>query len=449
MGRTAHAVIGANYGDEGKGLMTDYHAAPAGPNGIVVRFNGGAQAGHTVTTPAGLRHVFSHFGSGTLGGASTYLARRFVCHPLMFFKERDALEAAGVEVPPVFVDGRAPVSTLYDILINQAVERRRGGHRHGSCGMGFGETVERNLDPAFALTVADLQQGAGWLLHRLGAIRDRYVQARLRALGIAALDAQDAEWLASDAALQRFVHAAMRFKRTTRPAPPTLLADYAQVVFEGAQGLLLDQARGAFPYVTRSHTGMRNALEVAQEAGIEVLDVTYATRAYLTRHGAGPLAGELPARPYAGIEDRTNVPNEFQGTLRFAHLDLDVIERTVRADFADALDYPGIAASLNLAVSCLDQVGDTVTHVEDGALKTTTPVELATHLGRRLGARVVYTAWGPSRETVRVLALDQRCADQRWPDLRRRTTAIRPPSVRKVSAMPGSGTCSDSSCWDA
>jgi len=406
MRRTAHAVIGANYGDEGKGLMTDYHVAPAGRAGIVVRCNGGAQAGHTVATPNGRRHVFSHVGSGTLAGAATFLARRFVCHPTLFFKEADALAAAGVAPPPVFVDDRAPVSTLYDILVNQLAERHRGAGRHGSCGMGFGETVERNLDPEFALTVADLQHGAGFLLHRLAAIRDGWVPRRLAALGMPAPDAEAAERLSSDIALQRFVHDALQFRRAVRTARPDVLADYERVVFEGAQGLLLDQARGAFPYVTRSHTGIRNALDVAAEAGIDRLDVTYVTRAYLTRHGAGPLAGELPRQPYAGIEDRTNVPNEFQGTLRFAHLDLDAVEGAVRTDFADTLAWPGIAATLNVAVSCLDQVGQAVTYVEGRMLKTAAPEALAGRLAARLGAGTLYTAWGPTRETVRCRSLE-------------------------------------------
>lgn len=400
--RTAKAVIGANYGDEGKGLMTDYHVAPAGRDGIVVRFNGGAQAGHTVTTPAGMRHVFSHLGSGALAGAATFLSRHFVCHPALFFKEAAMLEAAGLPaLPRVFVDDRAPVSTLYDILINQIAERHRGKRRHGSCGMGIGETIERNLDPEFALRVADLRQGAGYLLHRLAAIRDGYVPARLARLGIPSLDAEAAEWLASDSAMQGFAHAAMQFCRATHAATPSVLADFAQVVFEGAQGLLLDQDRGAFPYVTRSHTGIRNALEVAAEAGIGALDVTYVSRVYLTRHGAGPLSNELPDKPYAGIEDPTNVPNEFQGTLRFAHLDLDLLERTIRADFADALLCPGVATTLNLALTCLDQVGLAVSYFENGERKTAAPGALADRLARRLGAGVLYTAWGPARDTVK------------------------------------------------
>ena len=397
MRHTAKAVIGASYGDEGKGLMTDYHVAPAGEDGIVVRFNGGAQAGHTVVTPEGRRHVFSHVGSGALAGAATFLSRHVVCNPLLFLKE-----AANLPAPPqVFVDERAPVSTLYDILINQVAERHRGDGRHGSCGMGIGETIERNLDPDFALTMADLRQGAGYLLHRLGAIRRDYVPRRLASLGIPALGSQDAAWLASDSALQHYAHAAMQFCRATQAAQPGLLADFGSVVFEGAQGLLLDQERGAFPYVTRSHTGIRNALEVAGEAGIGTLDITYVTRAYLTRHGAGPLAGELPGKPYAGIEDPTNVPNEFQGALRFAHLDLDLLVQTIRADFADALACPVVRATLNLTVSCLDQVGPALSYVEDGQLQSATPGALAAHLARRLDAGVLYTAWGPSRASVK------------------------------------------------
>jgi adenylosuccinate synthase len=401
MRRTAKAVIGANYGDEGKGLMTDYHVAPAGPEGIVVRFNGGAQAGHTVTTPEGVRHVFSHIGSGALAGAATFLSRHVVCHPVLFFKEAAALAAAGLAAAPrIFVDERAPVSTLYDILINQILERHRGTNRHGSCGMGIGETIERNLDADFALTVADLRQGAAYLLRRLAAIRKTYVPKRLAELGIPALDAEAAGWLASDTAMQHYVHAAMQFCRATQPARPAMLADWRQVVFEGAQGLLLDQDRGAFPYVTRSHTGIRNALDVAAEAGIDALDVTYVSRAYLTRHGAGPLANELPAKPYPGIRDDTNIPNEFQGSLRFAHLDLDLLAHTIRTDFGDAGAWPGIAVRLDLAVSCLDQVGPAVCYYENGQLEAAAPATLAIHLADRLRAARSYTAWGPTRNTV-------------------------------------------------
>ena len=78
--KQASVVIGANFGDEGKGLMTDFLSEP---EGVVVRFNGGAQAGHTVTEPGGTRHVFHHYGAGAFKGASTFLSRHFVSNPLL------------------------------------------------------------------------------------------------------------------------------------------------------------------------------------------------------------------------------------------------------------------------------------------------------------------------------------------------------------------------------
>src|ERR1041384_2446319 len=82
-----YAVIGANWGDEGKGLITDYLAAKEPDSSLVIRFNGGANAGHTVVTPAGLRHVFGHYGSGTLAGARTFLSRHFICNPILCNRE--------------------------------------------------------------------------------------------------------------------------------------------------------------------------------------------------------------------------------------------------------------------------------------------------------------------------------------------------------------------------
>src|SRR6266850_5209509 len=91
----ARVVIGANFGDEGKGLITDYLCSKGA--GIVIRFNGGANAGHTVVTPEGERHVFRHVGSGTFLGVPTFLSQFFVCNPIAFFKERAELLAMGCD----------------------------------------------------------------------------------------------------------------------------------------------------------------------------------------------------------------------------------------------------------------------------------------------------------------------------------------------------------------
>ena len=353
--KTAQVVIGAQFGDEGKGRLTGHHAARMGGDGIVARFNGGAQAGHTVVAPDGRRHVFSHIGSGALAGAATYLSRFFVANPILFLKESDTLATLGVK-PTVYVDPASPVTTPYDMMINQIVERERGDGRHGSCGIGFGETLERKLDVRFALTVADLADRSG-LASRLDAIRREYAQARLARLGFTHTFEANADLFRSDAILEQYVEDAGRFLDATITADAPTAIRNRPLVFEGAQGLLLDQDRGCFPHVTRSNTGLRNVLVLADELGLERLDVTYATRAYLTRHGAGPLPRELPEPPYPGIVDETNRPNEYQGALRFAWLDLDLLGRAIRMDLSDATAHPALAVGAGLAITCLDQLG--------------------------------------------------------------------------------------------
>jgi len=356
MDRTAQVVIGAQFGDEGKGRITDAHVTAGGAR-LVVRFNGGAQAGHTVVTPEGRRHVFGHVGSGALAGVPTYLSRFFVCNPLLFLREQAALAGLGTQ-PVVMVDARSPVTTPYDMLINQWLEQARGAARHGSCGVGFGETLERQRSH-HALTVADLADAAT-LTQRLDALRRDYLPARLARLGCAALLAEPdkAALLQADTLLERFVTDARRFLDSVSVMPLSVAARGRHLLFEGAQGLLLDQTRGFFPHVTRSHTGLRNVLMLAFELGLKRLEVDYVSRVYLTRHGAGPLPGELPGPPYAGISDPTNQPNPYQGSLRFAWLDLDLLGRAIAADCGDAGAVPQLTLRTRLALSCLDQVED-------------------------------------------------------------------------------------------
>jgi adenylosuccinate synthase len=88
--KNAYVVIGANYGDEGKGQVV-HKLAKQNTNVTVVRYSGGAQAGHTVTTDDGKRHVFSHIGAGTFAGAKTWLSDEFIVNPVMFLKEHQLL----------------------------------------------------------------------------------------------------------------------------------------------------------------------------------------------------------------------------------------------------------------------------------------------------------------------------------------------------------------------
>ena len=397
---TARAVIGAQFGDEGKGRVTDYYAAEVGRDGIVIRFNGGAQAGHTVVTPDGSRHVFSHVGSGALVGAATFLSRFFVSNPILFLKEMESLAAKGV-APTIYVDPQSPVTTPYDMMINQIVERERGGSRHGSCGVGFGETIERNLTPAYALTVADLADRSA-LAAKLDRIRRDHAPARLARLGFADAFARNADLFRLDAILEHYVEDARRFIDAIAVADARTATRGQHLLFEGAQGLLLDQDRGFFPHVTRSNTGLRNVLELAKELELERLEVTYATRAYSTRHGAGPMPHELPEKPYPGVVDATNIPNAYQGTLRFGWLDLDTLRSAIAEDLADANRLPGLTVDARLAITCLDQVGDDKVTYYSGGLQRQASIEaFVAAVSRAVGIDDVLLGFGADREPIK------------------------------------------------
>ena len=131
---------------------------------------------------------------------------------------------------------------------------------------------------------------------------------------------------------------------------PLGIAQCKDPVFEGAQGLLLDQGnKEFFPHVTHSHTGMHNVRILCAQAGITDIDVHYVSRTYPTRHGAGPLPGEDSALSY---EDETNHPTRYQGELRFAALDSKLHERCGRD--CGAVDYKLV---LTHADQCAPNIG--------------------------------------------------------------------------------------------
>lgn len=312
----ARVVIGASYGDEGKGLVVDYLCNQGA--GVVVRFNGGAQAGHTVVTPDGLRHVFHHIGSGTFAGVPTYLSRFFMVNPLMYFKELDELKTQLTEPPLVFVDPMCNVTTFVDMIINQRKEDARGINRHGSVGLGVHETVQRSQVPRLQITMGDL-----W--NRLPSIRDKLAES----CGKWAQYRTKSRIENADNMIEAFMAGCEKFAATVHPAS---ISDCAKLdpVFEGAQGLLLDQDnKVSWPHVTHSKTGLHNAKLLCDQIGITDITAYYVSRTYLTRHGAGPMPDEDASMQY---EDNTNLMHPYQGGLRFGRLDYDNLHSRTSMD---------------------------------------------------------------------------------------------------------------------
>lgn len=310
----ARAVIGANFGDEGKGLLVDYLCALQGA-GMVVRFNGGAQSGHTVVTPEGKRHEFRHIGAGTFVGVPTFLSQFFICNPIAFFEETDKLFKLGISPPMVYGHPNCLITTFADMIINQRKEDARGDKRHGSVGRGIHETMQRSSLPELKITLSDLWNAVD-LRERLTEMCGKYATFRT---------GKPIE--KPDAMIEGFVEQCTRFAACVHPLG---IAQCPDPVFEGGQGLLLSQDNKEFgPHLTHSYTGMRNVRILCAQAKITDIDVYYVSRTYLTRHGAGRLPNEDASMRY---EDDTNVDHPYQGRLRFAPLDMGYLHDRCRAD---------------------------------------------------------------------------------------------------------------------
>ncbi|MFI6782494.1 adenylosuccinate synthetase [Micromonospora sp. NPDC050276] len=303
------AVVDLGYGDAGKGTVVDWLCATR-PVHTVVRFNGGAQAAHNVVLRDGRQHTFAQFGAGTFHpGVGTHLSRHVVVDPLALAAEADHLATVGVPdaLDRLTVDGDALLATPYHRAANRAREIARGADRHGSCGLGVGEAVAYGLaHPDDAPRVADCHHPA-LLRRRLGTLRDRLTAE------LGPLDAPPVE---------DCLPAFTGFAERVAIVDGSWLAGALRTgtcVFEGAQGVLLDEWHGFHPYTTWSTTTFANVDGLLAEAGRsgEVTRIGV-LRLVTTRHGPGPLVTEDPALPLA---DPHNPTNPWQGRFRFGHFD--------------------------------------------------------------------------------------------------------------------------------
>lgn len=390
-------VIGAAFGDEGKGLMTHYLASRYGGDAIVVRFNGGAQAGHTVVTNNNQRHVFSHVGSGTFAGAATFLSRYFVCNPILFLEEIDQLHQLGLR-PTICIDPCSLITTPYDMMINQIAEEYRNHLKHGSCGVGFSETIERNLFEKYSFAVGDLNDNAK-IVDTLHLIRKEWMPKRLNCLGINSISPQWQEYIESDDIFYLFLDQISSFAKLITISSINLLNSSHKIIFEGAQGLMLDQDYGWFPHVTRSHTGLKNIISLLEYKQNIHLNVIYVTRSYLTRHGAGPLPHELPRLPYDNVVDNTNVTNDHQGPLRYAWFNLPLVKQFIQTDIDSA--HNAIHLNPQLAVTCLDQTDEQITYIDSDEINKVSQAAFLSKLAKEMNVSKLLCNFSPTIETIK------------------------------------------------
>jgi adenylosuccinate synthase len=278
------AVVGAQWGDEGKGKIVDWLSERAD---VVVRFQGGHNAGHTLVI-GNVEHKMSLLPSGVVRpGKLSIIGNGVVVDPWALLDEIEAMRAKGLEITPdslKLADNAALILPSHGAL-DRAREERRGAGRIGTTGRGIGPAYEDKVGRR-ALRVCDLADPPALeerldqlLLHHNALLRGLDKPEIDRDALIAALNAVAPRLLPFAAPVWRVLDEARRRGR--------------RILFEGAQGALLDVDHGTYPYVTSSNT---LAGQAAAGSGIAPGAVGYVlgiTKAYTTRVGSGPFPTEL------------------------------------------------------------------------------------------------------------------------------------------------------------
>jgi len=325
----AWVVVDLFLGDSGKGATVDFLAEQEDAD-LVVRFNGGAQAGHNVVV-GGVHHTFAQWGCGTLRGVPTVLGPEFIVHPTALLIEGQHLARAGVADPFTLlrIDPNALVVTPFQVAAGRLRELSRA-RPHGTCGVGIGEAQGDALKHDDTVRVRDLFQP-----HRLRRLLRRQ-QERKRLDDFHASDPRalsELQFLNATDAVQRIVHGFHAATERLQVADARELIKHSRCpIFEGAQGVLLDQDHGLHPHTTWSDCTAGGAHRLLGERPSTTLGVL---RAYATRHGAGPLPTHDP--DWDTLAEPHNDDDGWQGRFRRGPLDLPLLQYAARACPVDGL----------------------------------------------------------------------------------------------------------------
>lgn len=357
MKRHAIIVVDLGFGDAGKGSVVDALTERYKAH-MVVRYNGGAQAAHTVVTPNGIIHTFSQWGSGTFSpGVRTYLSEHMLVDPLALVNEELHLQSVGVTdgFSRMYIDERALLVTPFARSLNRIREHARGEARHGSCGMGIGETMEEGYKQGeLSLRGGDMRNEE-LLRMKLDMQRKRMRKvAEQLTEGISLKGEILDEWkllcTEDDQAITNIVATCRRVAGLVTIVPRDqvreLFHSEGVVIFEGAQGVLIDQDFGFTPYTTWSDTTSINAKNILSACDFDgEVKVVGVLRAYAVRHGPGPFVSEDDELTRT-LPDTHNVRNEWQRDFRVGAFD------AVSSRYALAVTG-GVDL---LAINCLDRL---------------------------------------------------------------------------------------------
>ncbi len=416
-------VVGAQWGDEGKGKIIDVLAKDAD---WIARYQGGANAGHTVHVGED-EFILHQIPSGILRpGLRCVLGNGVVLDPATFFEELDGLKARGLEVEDrLMVSLRAHLVLPYHKLEERALEESRGSGKIGTTGRGIGTAYEDKI-ARIGVRVADLADTARVReLVEAGASR---AQSRLMALG-------SDERIETEKLFEELSGYSDRLLAMAGDVGETLwqaLARGDRVLLEGAQGSMLDIDHGTYPFVTSSHTTAGGA-STGVGLGPTVIDaVLGVVKAYTTRVGAGPLPTELPPKENAELREMgseygatTGRPRRtgwfdaivvrraarLNGLTALAVSKLDVLDRLPEAKLAvgyrlkgEALDgFPADLATLGAVEPVYETMPGWQTSTAEARLMSDLPPEARAYLDRieeLTGVPIRYVSVGSRRAEI-------------------------------------------------
>ena len=281
----AYAIIGGQWGDEGKGKVVDLLSADAH---VVARFNGGNNAGHTVITDAG-EFKFHLIPAGILRPECTcIIGNGVVVNPDSFMEEVVGLRERNISVDRLVISDKTQVIMPYHTLLDRLEEEMRAesGKAIGTTGMGIGPAY---MDKAArsGIRMADLLD-EGSLLKRLSFVLEQKNAVITRLYGKEAVSLEET--------YERCLEWGKGLRPFIRPVEPILQQAFAagqRVILEGAQGTLLDVDHGTYPYVTSSSPTVGGACAGLGISPRHVQAIAGVYKAYTTRVGSGPLPTEL------------------------------------------------------------------------------------------------------------------------------------------------------------
>ncbi len=325
---TAIIVVGAQWGDEGKGKVVDYLA---GSFDYVVRYQGGHNAGHTVIFN-GRRFILQLTPCGILRpGRQAVIGAGVVVDPAALVAELDQLAQAGIEINGrLHLSNRAHLIFPYHRQLDKLAETALGEAKIGTTSRGIGPAYEDKMARR-GLRVCDLIDPDGFRVKLARVVREKsaFCEAafheRLDATGLAE------QYLALGERLRGFV-------TDTAVLLHRALGEGRKVLFEGAQGTMLDIDHGTYPYVTSSNATVGGACTGLGIAPTRITGVIGVTKAYTTRVGSGPFPTEMPDLEARQVRDRGNEYGAVTGRpRRCGWLDLVILRYAVMINGIDSL----------------------------------------------------------------------------------------------------------------